>query len=201
MAKGNKVAEIATKALKDITLFLGGKTQLKTNTNAILEAELFEEGQEVFLLSGDERVPVPIGDYEMEDGSVVSVQELGIIGKPKTMEPEKKEIETKAETVETKVETEKVEFSEDQNEAIKAIFKACFEEFKAELKAPEKEEEKEPEKVEAAAVEVKLEPIKILKHSPEVEVEQSRVTTMPLSSLKGQARINKMLSDTVWNNN
>ena len=187
MAKGNKVAEIATKALKDITLFLGGKTQLKTNTNAILEAELFEEGQEVFLLSGDERVPVPIGDYEMEDGSVVSVQELGIIGKPKTMEPEKKEVETKVEKV---VEAEKVEFSEDQNEAIKAIFKACFEEFKAELKAPDKEPEKEVETVEAAAVK---EPIKILKHSPEVEVEQNRVVSKPLPALNLNDRVKQAM--------
>jgi len=53
--------------------------QAKLDNGAILEAEAFEAGAAVFVVSEDERIPLPVGDYTLEDGQILSVQEEGII--------------------------------------------------------------------------------------------------------------------------
>ena len=53
--------------------------QATLENGTILEAEAFEPGNEVFIVSEDERVAVPVGEYEMEDGRVLVVAEEGII--------------------------------------------------------------------------------------------------------------------------
>lgn len=46
----------------------------------ILEAEMFEAGNEVFIVTEDEqKIPLPIGEYEMENGFMLVVEEEGII--------------------------------------------------------------------------------------------------------------------------
>lgn len=44
-----------------------------------VEAEAFENGNEVFIVTEDERVPVPVGEYTLEDGRMLVVKEEGII--------------------------------------------------------------------------------------------------------------------------
>ena len=46
---------------------------------AVLEAEVFEAGAEVFVIADEERVAVPVGTYEMKDGMTLVVAEEGII--------------------------------------------------------------------------------------------------------------------------
>lgn len=53
----------------------------------ILEADAFEPGIEVFIVTEDEqRVAVPVGEYEMEDGSMLVVAQEGIIAEIKPAE-------------------------------------------------------------------------------------------------------------------
>ncbi len=47
----------------------------------VLEADEFSEGNSVFIVTDDERVPLPVGEYEMEDGQILVVGEIGKIGK------------------------------------------------------------------------------------------------------------------------
>jgi len=54
--------------------------QMKLDNGAILEAEVFEAGAEVFVVADDERVAVPVGEYEVEGGMIIVVSEEGIIG-------------------------------------------------------------------------------------------------------------------------
>jgi hypothetical protein len=54
--------------------------QATLENGTVLEAEAFESGNEVFIVSEDERVAVPVGEYEMEDGRILVVAEEGIIG-------------------------------------------------------------------------------------------------------------------------
>lgn len=54
--------------------------QATLENGTILEAEAFEPGNEVFIVTDDERVAVPVGEYEMEDGRILVVAEEGIIG-------------------------------------------------------------------------------------------------------------------------
>jgi hypothetical protein len=57
--------------------------QMKLDNGAILEAEVFEAGAEVFVVADDERVAVPVGEYEVEGGMIIVVSEEGIIGEIK----------------------------------------------------------------------------------------------------------------------
>jgi hypothetical protein len=72
----------------------------------VLEAETFEAEQAIFIVNGEERVPVPVGEYELEDGMILSVAVEGIISEIKEMviEEEAPEAEVEVE-VEAQAET------------------------------------------------------------------------------------------------
>jgi len=61
----------------------------------VLEAEAFESGKEIFIVTEDEKVAVPVGKYEMEDGRMLVVEEEGVIAEIKSKE--KEEVEAKDE--------------------------------------------------------------------------------------------------------
>ena len=71
--------------------------QAKLDNGTILEAEAFEAGNEIFIVTEDERVAVPVGEYQMEDGQMLVVSEEGIIGEIKSAEAEESEEEVEAE--------------------------------------------------------------------------------------------------------
>ena len=54
---------------------------MKLANGATIEASEFVEGAEVHLLSDDGKVPLPVGEYELEDGKILVVGEVGKIGK------------------------------------------------------------------------------------------------------------------------
>jgi len=62
--------------------------QAKLDNGTVLEAEAFEAGNEIFIVTEDERVAVPVGEYQMEDGQMLVVSEEGIIGEIKSAEEE-----------------------------------------------------------------------------------------------------------------
>jgi len=47
--------------------------------SATLEAEVFEAGQPVFIVNEDERIPLPVGEYELDNGFMLIVREEGMI--------------------------------------------------------------------------------------------------------------------------
>lgn len=67
--------------------------QAKLDNGTVLEAEAFEAGNEIFIVTEDERVAVPVGEYQMEDGQILVVSEEGIIGEIKSAEEEEVEAE------------------------------------------------------------------------------------------------------------
>lgn len=71
--------------------------QAKLDNGTVLEAEAFEAGNEIFIVTEDERVAVPVGEYQMEDGQILVVSEEGIIGEIKAQEAEESEEEVEAE--------------------------------------------------------------------------------------------------------
>ncbi len=63
----------------------------------VLEAEMFEAGNEVFVVTEDEqKIALPIGEYEMEDGRILVVVEEGIISEIKEKEEEEEEMPEEA---------------------------------------------------------------------------------------------------------
>jgi hypothetical protein len=100
--------------------------QMKLDNGAILEAEVFEAGAEIFVVADEERVAVPVGEYEAE-GKTIVVSEEGIIAEIKEAEAE---AEAEEEAVE-ETEAEQVEEEELSTETAspKKIVKSISEEM------------------------------------------------------------------------
>ena len=70
----------------------------------VLEADTFEVGDytetkpSVFILNGEDKVPVPVGEYMLEDGNVLKVEIEGIIASIEMPEEEAPEVEVEVET-------------------------------------------------------------------------------------------------------
>ena len=91
----------------------------------ILEAEVFEAGAEVFVVAEDQKIALPVGEYELEDGKILVVSEEGIISEIKEMEAEvEEEVQPEAE-VEVEVEAE-VEAPRDIKKTVESIVKETF---------------------------------------------------------------------------
>ena len=54
--------------------------ETKLENGTIVSAESFEKGKELFIVTDDEKVAMPVGEYLLEDGRLVVVSEEGIIG-------------------------------------------------------------------------------------------------------------------------
>lgn len=60
----------------------------------IVEADSFEPGEEIMIVTEDEQmIPLPVGDYKMEDGQILVVSDEGIIAEIKEAEEEEEVIE------------------------------------------------------------------------------------------------------------
>ena len=54
--------------------------ETKLENGTIVSAESFEKGKEIFIVTDDEKVAMPVGEYLLEDGRLVVVEEEGQIG-------------------------------------------------------------------------------------------------------------------------
>ena len=118
--------------------------QLKLENGTVLEAEAFESGNEIFILTEDEKVAVPKGEYQMEDGRTLVVEQEGVIEEIKA-EEEVEEEEKEEEEVEAQY-VRKEEF-ESAIEEIKGMIKE-LKEVKEEMAEQVKEELSETPAVE-----------------------------------------------------
>jgi hypothetical protein len=82
--------------INQIKTLLGMEVKLETmklsDGVTVLEAEMFEAGNEVFVVTEDEqKIALPIGEYELEDGRILVVVEEGVISEIKEKEEEEEE--------------------------------------------------------------------------------------------------------------
>ena len=94
-----------------------------------IEAETFEAGKEVFVVTEDEqKIAVPVGEYELEDGRILVIVEEGIISEVKEKEEEVDEVteETKEEEVEAMPEEEMSAPVSTPKKTIESIVKETF---------------------------------------------------------------------------
>ncbi len=123
--------------IKDV-LNLSEEVKLEQQTlenGAVLEAEAFEAGKEVFIVTEDEKVAVPIGEYELEDGKILVVAEEGLIAEIKEAGEEAPEEEVEAEE-DVVLEEEKEEMGYATKEELAEV-KEMIEEIKAMLEPKE----------------------------------------------------------------
>lgn len=167
--------------------------QMKLENGTVLEAEAFEKDNEVFIVTEDEKVPVPSGEYSLEDGKILVVEE-GIISDIKEMEEEVEEEEATSEEEEMK---EEVYASKDELSELKAIIEDL--KAKLELKDQETAEEiglamttmlSEQEKVEEAVKEELSKPAaEPIKHNPEGETKKQNYLYAQKRNLSTRDRV------------
>jgi hypothetical protein len=129
--------------LNKVRTLLGMEVKLETmrlsDGVSMLEAEVFEAGQPVFILTEDEqRIPVPVGEYELEDMRILVVIEEGVIAEIReAAEVEEEEVEVEAPEVEEEVEAA----TETTPQAKKIVESIVKESFFSEIEALKKENE------------------------------------------------------------
>lgn len=130
--------------LNKVRTLLGLEVKLETmkltDGVSMLEAESFEAGQPVFILTEDEqRIPLPIGEYELEDMRILVVIEEGIIADVREAAEPEVEVEVEAPEAEMPAEEEMSEVAAPQ--AKKIIESVTKESFFSEIEALKKENE------------------------------------------------------------
>lgn len=171
-----------TEMLKEIKSLLGIElsaeeikvelAQMTLENGTVIEAEEFAPEMEVFIVTEEDKIALPMGEYSLEDGRILIVEEEGIIKEIKSAEAEGEE------SPEVEIEVEAAE--EEMAYVKKEEFAAAVEEIKAmidELKAGMKE--KEEMAAEAAKVEEQVReelsatPASApLKHNPEAQAQK-----------------------------
>jgi hypothetical protein len=92
----------------------------------VLEAEVFESGAEVFIVAEDQKIALPVGEYELEDSKMLVVIEEGIIAEIKEMEAEEEmPIEEPEAEAEVEVEAEAAA-PKDIKKTVESIVKETF---------------------------------------------------------------------------
>jgi hypothetical protein len=169
--------------LNKVRTLLGLEVKLEvmklTDGVSMLEAESFEAGQPVFILTEDEqRIALPIGEYELEDGRVLVVIEEGMIAEIKEVKEEEEMPEAPAqEPAEVEEEVEASNEAPQAKKIVESIVKESFfsemealkkenEELKAQLSAQNNEVAVEEKEEEVAPVELAEEP-KPISFNPE----------------------------------
>jgi len=156
--------------LEKVEALLSSKVKLEQTSldnGTVIEAESFEAGQSVFVVTDDERIPLPVGEYTLESGAVLVVEEEGVIASMGESEEE--------EEMEDEVKEEFATLSQvnELKEVIARLEAVISEKFPQEEQlteeAPEEEvkvEASEQRELEDALAEPAAKP---LKHNPEGE--------------------------------
>jgi len=201
----------ATEILSKIKTYLGEDTadivenieqsqvvelaQAKLDNGTVLEAEAFESGNEIFILTDDEKVAVPVGEYTMEDGQILVVSEEGIIGEIKSeSQEEEEEVEASeevSEELETETELEEVEAEYATKEELAEV-RSLVEEIKQMIEKKEEmsevEEQVKEELSETPATEA-------ITHNPEPKQKVS----LKYAQNRKQSTFDKVMSKIVNN--
>lgn len=116
--------------INQIKELLGMEVKLATmklsDGMTILEAEVFEAGAEVFIVAEDQKIALPVGEYELEDSKMLVVIEEGIIAEIKEMEAEEEmPIEEPEAEAEVEVEAEAAA-PKDIKKTVESIVKETF---------------------------------------------------------------------------
>lgn len=185
--------------LNKVRVLLGMEVKLETmklsDGVTVLEAESFESEMEVFVVTeDDQKIPVPVGEYELEDGRILVVEVEGIIKEVKEKMEEAPEVETEESGTEIEIEAEKT-VAPSPKKTIESVVKESFfseieelkkenETLKAELSAL-----KNPVVEENTEVELSEEP-KPISFNPENE---NPVERIKIASKRGRTIMDSIL--------
>jgi len=155
--------------------------EMKLQNGTVVEAEKFEKGEAVFIKSDDEKIALPVGEYILEDGKLLVVEEEGLIA---DMRDVSDDVPAKEEEM---AEEKKEELAEDDEAAVYdwagmekriknleiavAKLKEAKEGGDTEVEAAKQEVKEEL----STEVELSTETPEPIKHSPEIKEEGFKV--------------------------
>ena len=133
--------------LNDIKTLLNIEVKLedmKLENGTVITTESLEKGNEVFIVTDDEKVAMPVGEYILEDGKLLIVEEEGIIADVRDVSddvPAKEETteDLEEETIETEVPEEVASEVEAIVEAVVEVIAPVIEEVKSEIEELKKQ--------------------------------------------------------------
>ena len=166
----NKVKEVLGVELETQEVKLA---QATLENGTVIESEEFAAGSEVFIVTEDEKVALPVGDYTLEDGEILKVEEEGIIASIGAAE----EVEEEASEEVEAAEEEEMGYATKQD---LAEVKEMIEEIKSMIEPKEEMSEEAPEETkeelseEVEEVELSTEePVAKVTHNPEAETKRN----------------------------
>jgi len=179
MELSKEVKEVEVKA-EEITL-----ASMNLENGTVIEAEEFASGKEVFIVTEDDRVPMPIGEYTLEDGRLVVVAEEGLIDSISDATAEvEEEVETSKEDVKAEDLATEYPTKEEFNE-----LKTMVEDMKTNLSEVLGTQKQEIEKLET---ELSAEPAaQPITHSPESK--KSKEMEFQYSSSRMETSLDRIL--------
>jgi hypothetical protein len=163
----NKVKELVGVELQEEIKL----AQATLENGTVIESEDFAIGSEVFIVTDDEKVALPVGDYTLEDGEQLKVEEEGIIASIGAAE------EPTEEAPEEEVEAAEEEMAYATKEELAEV-KSMIEEIKAMIEKKEEMSEEETDKEELSEVEEAKEEVEEkvelekVTHNPEAEAQK-----------------------------
>lgn len=165
----------------------------------VLESEMFEAGNEVFVVTEDEqKIALPVGEYELEDGRILVVVEEGIIAEIKEKEVEEEEVE-EVETPEEEEAKKEPEMSEEAPKQIKKTVESIVKEtFFSEMESLKKENEELKAQIEKLSKvekdeetnEVELSDVKPIAFNPENE---NKIETLKIGAKRPRTTMDSIL--------
>jgi hypothetical protein len=179
-----------TNVLTQIKQLLGMEVKLEMMKLAdgmtMIEADSFEPEMAVVIVTEDEqKIPLPVGEYELEDGRILVVAVEGIIAEIKEKEEEAPEVEIEVEAPEAPVAEEEVMAEAEVSNPKKTVESIIKETFFSEMEALKAENEELKAKLEMFSkvepttevtteettedVKVELEEVKPITFNPEKE--------------------------------
>ena len=164
-----KATEMLDKIKETLGLELSKEDTLlakeKLDNGTILEAQAFQENNEVFIVNGSDKIPLPEGEYTMESGQVLLVKEEGIIASlgeaTEEAEPEKEDADLDEEKYATREEFNSL------LEMVKAMKEGMNPSEEVDEKETEELTEEVKEKEEVAEIEMSAEVVEPIAHNPE----------------------------------
>ena len=129
--------------------------EMKLENGTVVSAESFEKGKEIFIVTDDEKVAMPVGEYLLEDGRLVVVEEEGSIADVREVSDEVPAKETEeGEEITSDLEEEKKEGYAEEDDMMRDMMGRIqnLEDAIADLKGDKESKMEEDEEVEMEEV-------------------------------------------------
>lgn len=201
-----------TNVLTQIKQLLGMEVKLEMMKLAdgmtIIEADSFAPEMAVVIVTEDEqKIPLPVGEYELEDGRILVVAVEGVIAEIKEKAEESPEVEIEVEAPEAPMAEEEVMAEAEVSTPKKTVESIIKETFFSEMEALKAENEELKAKIEMFSkvepvaevtteevteeVKVELEEVKPITFNPEKE---NKVEGFKFATKKGASTMDSVLA-------